>query len=144
LGLKAARTEHIFCAACDIPFIHPGIISEIIGAIAPGVQAVVPRYRGFLEPLCAVYTKSCLDPIHRSLTEDSYSIQSLFDSLVIKKIEENTLLKHDPAGYTFFNINCLEDYQRAGEMYHELNSHQLPRNIRDGFTRVPSPLAGEG
>lgn len=123
MGLKAAQTEYVFCAACDIPFIHPGIVAEIIGAITPGIQAVVPRYNGYLEPLCAVYAQSCLDVIGHNLTEDSYSIQLLLDNLFIKEIAEDTLRKHDPEGYTFFNINHPEDYSKAKKIYNLRSNH---------------------
>ncbi len=129
-GLNAARTEFVFCAACDIPFIHPGIVAEVISAITPGIQAVVPKYRGFWEPLCAAYAKSCLQPIQDSLSQKDYKIQSLFENLNVKEIEEAVLVKHDPEGHTFFNINCLADYQKAKEIYcHQITRCNLAGNI---------------
>ena len=129
-GLNAARTEFVFCAACDIPFIHPGIVAEVISAIAPGIQAVVPKYRGFWEPLCAAYSKSCLQPIQDSLAQKDYKILSIFEHLNVKEIEEAVLTKHDPEGYTFFNINCLADYQRAKEIYcHQITRCNLAGNV---------------
>ncbi|MFQ5645614.1 MAG: molybdenum cofactor guanylyltransferase [bacterium] len=119
-GLKAAGSQFSLCTACDIPFIHRGIVSEIVQALTPDVQVVAPRYRGLLEPLCAAYSRECTEAIAGNMRQGKHKIQDFFDKVKVKEIPEKDLIKHDPQGYTFFNINRMEDYRKAQEIFQNI------------------------
>ncbi|MCL2678566.1 MAG: NTP transferase domain-containing protein, partial [Clostridiales bacterium] len=52
-GLRAATREWVFCLACDLPLVTPGLARTLAGA-ARGHEAAVPRRAGRAHPTCAV------------------------------------------------------------------------------------------
>src|SRR6185503_18143409 len=63
--LRATTGERIFVVACDMPYLHPKLIGTLL-AVPPDVDVVVPESDRGLEPLHAVYWKSCLPAIEDS------------------------------------------------------------------------------
>ncbi|TMI83117.1 MAG: molybdenum cofactor guanylyltransferase, partial [Bacillati bacterium ANGP1] len=53
-----------FVCGCDMPFLNPALI-RYLGALAEGMDVVIPRHGGEYEPLHAVYTPACLEPLRR-------------------------------------------------------------------------------
>jgi len=75
---------------------------------------VIPRYGdGYIEPLCAIYSKKCLETIERNLAEHIFSVRAIFPHLKVKFIEDDEIKKYDPEFYSFFNINYKKDIIEA-------------------------------
>lgn len=72
-GLEAALLspyagEWNLIAACDMPRIHNRLFRNLVDAIEPGADCIVPRSAsGKLEPLCALYKKSCAPVVSAAL-----------------------------------------------------------------------------
>jgi len=64
--LTAARGNAVFVAACDMPYLNAAFISYLLG-LTREADAVVPRTPDGYHPLCAAYTRACLEPIARRL-----------------------------------------------------------------------------
>lgn len=99
-----------FVCACDMPFLNPGLIRHL-GALIEGVDAVVPRHDGEYEPLHAVYTPACLDPIRRCLTRGDRNTGFLSE-IRARVVDAEDLRRFDPDLRSFVNINTPEDYAR--------------------------------
>ncbi|HXG61350.1 MAG TPA: molybdenum cofactor guanylyltransferase [Planctomycetota bacterium] len=69
--LSAARTDYVFVAACDLPFLNPRLIEEIVSA-REGWDAVVPESDAGLEPLHAVYGRACLRAIEAAVARGEW------------------------------------------------------------------------
>jgi molybdopterin-guanine dinucleotide biosynthesis protein A len=83
-------------------------------AQSPGFDAVVPRLgEGMVEPLHAVYAKSCLDIIKTQLERNQLSVNSFLNAVRIKYIERAECERLDPELLSFFNINNQADLERA-------------------------------
>lgn len=68
-GLRAASTPWVLVVACDMPFVTPRGLRQLVAAIAPGVQAVVAEGQGGRrQPLCACYHRS-LEPLASSMLD---------------------------------------------------------------------------
>lgn len=59
-AVLAAPSERVVCVACDMPFVSPRLLRDLADKSA-GYDVFVPRHGGFLQPLCAVYSKRTLD-----------------------------------------------------------------------------------
>ncbi len=65
-GLSAASHLKCFFVACDMPFLNPDLIALLVREVE-GWDVVVPRVRGELQPMHAVYAKSCLPFIKEAI-----------------------------------------------------------------------------
>jgi len=112
-GLYFAKTPYIFVSACDVPFLKTNLIKQILNQIEPGKDIIIPSTKPGLEPLCAVYSKNCINRIEFNLNKQKYAIRAFFNKKKVKEIPEEVLRKIDPDLRSFFNINTLEDLIKA-------------------------------
>ena len=115
-GLFYAASPYAFFTACDMPFLKKEVVNTIIGGIEPGVDVIIPETADGLEPLCAVYSKSCLRSAEQNLRKHDLKIQQFFKKVRVKKIQEAELRGKDPGLISFFNINTPADLDRAEKM----------------------------
>lgn len=76
-GLSTASHPACFFVACDMPFLNAELIKLLVRE-AEGWDAVVPRVRGELQPLHAVYAKSCLPLMKESIDASVLKIARFF------------------------------------------------------------------
>jgi molybdenum cofactor guanylyltransferase len=126
-GLFYTKTDHAFIAACDTPFLKMELVKTILEHINSGTDVVIPRTDVGIEPLCAVYSRRCLQPVQSALDQNSLKIRSFFSKLKVKEIPETVLRKIDPGLVSFFNINTPEDLEQANRMINE-NGNQTTRS----------------
>ncbi len=100
-----------FVCACDMPFLNPGLI-RYMGMLAAGADVVIPRHGGEYEPLHAVYTPACLEPIRRCVERQGRNIGFL-PEVRVRTVEEEDLRRFDPALRVFMNLNTPEEYAAA-------------------------------
>jgi molybdopterin-guanine dinucleotide biosynthesis protein A len=112
-ALFYATRPYIFAAACDTPFLQKGLIDTIASALEPQFDVVIPETERGLEPLCAVYSKSCLAPIERQLSAHKLKIQHFFGKVRVKKVPETRLRESDPDLLSFYNVNTPNDLRHA-------------------------------
>jgi molybdopterin-guanine dinucleotide biosynthesis protein A len=120
-GLTVSRTDYSFVVACDMPFVNPDLIVYMLDQ-REGFDVIVPHTVDGLEPLHAVYSKSCLEPILRHLENGDLKMQSFFSEVKVKHICQTVIERFDPELRTFFNINYREDYQRVKRLIGEEGS----------------------
>jgi molybdopterin-guanine dinucleotide biosynthesis protein A len=109
--------------------LQKGLVETIVNALAPKFDVVIPETEQGLEPLCAIYSKSCLEPIERQLSANILKIQKFFRSVRIKKISEAHLRRNDPELLSFFNINTPDDLKLAEtiEVQHRTGGIEVPQ-----------------
>jgi FdhD protein len=114
-GIHAALTscdaERAFVIACDMPGLNPQLIREL-SIMQDGVDVVIPETPGGLEPLHAVYAKSCLPKMEKMLQAGERRILSFFDLAQVRLVPRGKIAALDPDYASFRNINTPEDYQR--------------------------------
>ena len=111
-GLSAAKGDYGIVVACDMPFLNTELL-RFMADIAADFDAVVPRVEGRPEPLHAIYSKSCLEPIEHRLKRNDLKIALFFDEIRVAYIEEEDIDSLDPHHLSFFNVNTQEDLDRA-------------------------------
>lgn len=108
-GLFYASRPYIFVSACDAPFLKPELVHLLVSQARPGADAVMPETPKGLEPLCAVYAKTCLKNIETHIRQEKLKIQWIFHPSRIDRIVEARVRKADPNLLSFVNINTPED-----------------------------------
>lgn len=111
-GLKHARTSHAFFVACDAPLLRSALVRGLLREATPETDAVVPEYDGYLEPLCAVYSRQCLPAVERLLESGIYQIRRLYPMIRVRNVDKPRLLELDPDLESFFNVNTEEDLRK--------------------------------
>jgi molybdopterin-guanine dinucleotide biosynthesis protein A len=119
-GLFYAQNPYAFFTACDTPFLKKELIEVILDHIEAGIDVVMPETPAGSEPLCAVYSKRCLQPAQEHLRQDKPKILLALSRCRIKKIPENILRAEDPELLSFFNVNTPDDLTRAEELVQKL------------------------
>jgi len=118
-GLVAARSSQSIAVACDMPFINSELLCHMID-LSEDFDAVVPRWKGgWIEPLHAIYSKSCLTNMRVWVENKQLGIHSLFDELRVRYVEEEECQGFDPELLSFFNINHEADLERASKLVAE-------------------------
>jgi molybdenum cofactor guanylyltransferase len=115
-GLFYMTNPFAFVSACDTPFLKKEMVETVIGKIEPQIDIVMPETSAGFEPLCAAYSKRCLNSAQHHLEQEKLKIIKTFRKSRIKTISEKVLCEIDPDLRSFFNINTPDDLKRAQEM----------------------------
>ena len=95
-----------------MPFLNTGLLQFMID-LAPDFDVVVPRVDGRPEPLHAIYSKSCLEPIESRLKRQDLKIALFFEEVRVAYVDEEDIDLFDPERLSFFNVNTQEDLDKA-------------------------------
>lgn len=111
-GLSVSGTSCIFAASCDLPFASGGLLRYMI-SLREGYDVVVPMTSGSPEPLFALYSKDCLDPMKELLESGNFRIFDFYPRVRVRCVQGAELLPFDRSGSAFVNVNTPEEYARA-------------------------------
>ena len=111
-GLVTSKTYYNIIVAADMPFLNQGLLRYML-EVSDGFDFVLPRIKTFFEPLHAVYSKYCIEPIESLIKQERKIIVELFDHVKVKYIEAEEIDKFDPQHLSFFNINTKDDLELA-------------------------------
>jgi len=114
-GLRASSFSHSLVVACDMPFLNLALLRYLV-SLAVKFDIVIPRLRGLVEPLHAVYSKNCLAPAEKLLQRSQLKIIDIFDKVKVRYVEKEEIDRFDPEHLSFFNINTQDDLNKAREM----------------------------
>ena len=114
-GLRAAANAYSLVVACDMPFLDLNLLRYMI-LLAGGHDVVIPRIGGLLEPLHAIYSKSCQEPIDRLLARGGLKIIDFFSEVRVRYVEEDEVDIFDPQHLSFFNVNTPSDLEEMKKL----------------------------
>jgi molybdenum cofactor guanylyltransferase len=117
-GLVSAKTPYGLCVACDMPFVKPDFLRFLCDTVATA-DVVIPRNAEDFQPLCAVYSQTCREPIRQKIAAGRLKITGFFDQVRVRVIDGELLARYDPHDVMFFNANTPEEYAQAGRMLEE-------------------------
>ena len=106
------QTSRIFVAPCDLPFPSGAVVRHLLD-LSEGYDAVVPRCGDKFEPLFAVYSTGCRQPMRRFLEQGNFCIFDLYPELDIRYVELQELVALDGGDRTFINVNTPDEFARA-------------------------------
>lgn len=113
-ALAHAEHDWLFVSACDLPYLDPRIVDELLLRAEEGTEVVIPRWKsGYLEPLTALYHSSLLSRLENILEGGTRKITDFLDQL--DQVEEVSIDKlfEDGELYPkcFYNVNEREDIE---------------------------------
>ena len=111
-GLDASTTEYNLVVASDMPFLNEALLRYLI-EISEGYDITVPRVGKLVEPLHAVYARSCLTPMTEMMKENQLSIYQLFERVKVRYVDAGEIDRFDPEHRSLFNINTKADLATA-------------------------------
>ena len=119
-GLAAARHEYALAVACDMPFLNAELLAAML-ARERNYDVLLPRSpqpgaaRNALdvEPLHAIYAKTCLEPMRATLESGRRQIAAFFPQVRVAYVETEEIRRYDPAGRSFLNVNTPEQLADA-------------------------------
>lgn len=115
-GLKASPTFYNLIVGCDMPFLQKELLWYMWENI-DSEDIIIPRYgKDYIEPLLAIYSKSCLEIMEKNLKRDILPVRLIFPYLKVKYIEDEKIIKFDPKHLSFFNINFKKNLIKAEEL----------------------------
>ncbi len=110
-GLFQATFLNSFAVACDMPSLNAGVINYLCQK-AEGYDVVVPRTDDGFQPLHALYSKRCLEPIRTVLRDKKTRIFDFYPLVRVRVVEAREFLSIDPEMQSFVNINTPEELNR--------------------------------
>ncbi|MEK7310750.1 MAG: molybdenum cofactor guanylyltransferase [Chloroflexota bacterium] len=125
--IHAATQQYALVTACDLPFVNRPLLDYMM-SLAPDFDAVVPRIRPLnagpdakpeAEPLRAIYSKTCLEPIRRAFDAGKMRVISFFPEVRLRWMEEDEIRRFDPELLTFLNCNTLEELEVVRKVWKE-------------------------
>lgn len=104
-GMKAATSDWIFLAGCDMPGLMESVVRRIWDCSKDDSRAVVPLLDGFREPLHAFYATEILADVEEFLNRGIRKVTSIFEKILPTDVSEDCF--RDIPGYrqSFMNIN---------------------------------------
>ena len=111
-ALVCTGTPEVFVTACDMPFISDEVINLVKNSYK-GQDAVIPVFHGNIEPLVGIYSNKIKDRMEEIIKSERRAIRDLLYDINVYYIQEEEVLRVDPEGRSFVNINTREDLQRA-------------------------------
>jgi molybdopterin-guanine dinucleotide biosynthesis protein A len=103
-GLENIRNSKGFFVACDMPFINENLVRYMAG-INNEFDAVVPMIGWKMEPLHALYSKTCLSTIRALIGSGECMINKFYKKINVRFVNEDEVKVHDPLLKSFYNIN---------------------------------------
>jgi molybdopterin-guanine dinucleotide biosynthesis protein A len=116
-GLFFSSFLYSFCAACDMPFMKEPVIEYLIKNIE-GYDVIVPRTEDGLQPLHAVYSKNCLEPIRKTIEEKKHRVVEFYSMVRTRVVEEREFISLDPLRESFINVNTPEELRSIRQGRH--------------------------
>lgn len=122
-GLRMARGRFAFATGCDLPFLNRMVIQRLFELADPerGYEAAVPvQPNGYFEPLHSVYDRAKMQlACQRALKRGERKIHVPLQELLVNRVPIEQLLPMDPDQLSFFNLNTIEDLNRARVLWPE-------------------------
>jgi molybdopterin-guanine dinucleotide biosynthesis protein A len=128
-GLEAASHELALVVGCDMPFLNPDLLRAFAGWLegfdvvvlrhAPSPPQSPPRSGGdvpegqggaFIEPLHAIYRRTCLPAIETAIGAGERRIVSFFPDVRVRYVTPAEIASVDPDLRSFRNVNTPEEW----------------------------------
>lgn len=112
-ALRHARHDRVLVVACDMPSLSPSLLAAMAG-LSDDVDAMVPATAASrsrqgstqtYETLHAIYRRSCLDAIERSLAAGQFKVAGFLGDVRVRVLNEEWLREYDPSLASFANAN---------------------------------------
>jgi len=124
-ALASASHPLVAVVACDMPFASAALLTYARDLLLQGSDDVsVPESGdGWSEPLHAVYRcETCLPAVAQAIDADQWKLISWFPQVKVKVITPVEIIRLDPLGLAFWNVNTPEELLQAEQRAREIGT----------------------
>ena len=113
-GLRLARRARLLVIPVDMPMLTPSLLRFLVD-LDPDAAVTVPRWRAGLEPLTAVYDRTCAPFLEGLVERGTTAVHQFITStaLRVRLVDEPEIYPHGDPARLFLNINTQDDLRRA-------------------------------
>ena len=108
-ALTAAHGGAVLMVACDMPYLSTPFLTYLL-SFATEADIVVPQSERGYHPLCAVYTRACLEPVAAQLADRRLKMRELIDSLRTRVVPADEIRQFGDPDRLLANVNTPADY----------------------------------
>lgn len=111
-GLRHSQHEYALVLACDLPLMTGRFLQYLVGAaLAERPDVVVPvDGSGEYEPLCALYSRTCLPAIESGIAARQFKVSRFYDSIDKLRVIGTGEIRHFSPDFAIFsNVNTPEE-----------------------------------
>jgi molybdopterin-guanine dinucleotide biosynthesis protein A len=108
-ALTEARGDVVFVAACDMPYVSAAFVSYLL-ELAREADAVVPLTGRGYHPLCAAYSRACLEPVSRRLASGRLKTSELMLDVRTRIVTPEELDRFGGEAALLANVNTPDEY----------------------------------
>lgn len=114
-ALTSASYPTVAVVACDMPFASAALLEQAAKTLVEqDADIVIPRTVKGLEPLHAIYRRStCLPVVLSAIKSGQLKVIDWFALVRVREQPPEEVIKVDPSGLTFWNINTPEEFNEA-------------------------------
>lgn len=106
-ALSSTKTPFVLAIGADMPYLTTSFLGKILQS-AGNADAIIPKGPRGLEPLSAVYSRSCIEPMRKSLARGNRRIVRALEGMNILNPE---IALPEGEKDPFFNINFPGDWE---------------------------------
>jgi len=121
-GIHTALTEACgdvtLVVGCDMPFVTARFLA-FLASLCQHADAVVPQTERGYHPLCAAYSRSCLEPVARRLAAGLLKMTDLFADLRVRAVTLKEIAVFGDPGRLLANVNSPADYDRIEALHNQ-------------------------
>ena len=112
-AFSAAKNPYVAVIACDLVSASPKLIAAQVDAMArSGADVVIPKNKHGYEPFHALYNKEvCKKAVQNALDMGETRVQSFFKDLNLLEFAQCRVLRIEPLGGCFVNVNTPEELE---------------------------------
>ena len=103
-ALFASNTDYIFALSCDMPFVKNEHIVQLVSSLNNEL-IVVPKTDGYLQPLCAIYSKQVLDLLAQNIEKKQLKMHQLI-------LDTDAKITVPMEASAFLNFNSPSDFDK--------------------------------
>ena len=119
-ALLESAGELTIVLACDMPCVSAPMLVHLC-TLARDVDVVVPRTDRGYHPLCAVYARTCLEPVAQRLAAGRLKMTDLFEDVRVRVVTAEELSAFGDVRLLLANVNTPADHRELDA----LQGHQL-------------------
>ena len=111
-ALLESAGESTIVIACDMPYVSAALLGHL-SALARDADVVVPYTDRGYHPLCAVYTRACVDPVTRQLAAGRLKMTDLINlgDLRVRTVTADELCAFGDVHRLLANVNSPADHR---------------------------------
>jgi molybdopterin-guanine dinucleotide biosynthesis protein A len=117
-GLTAATHDLVMVVGCDMPFLDPAVLDWFVQTAssangAGDADLVILKHEAGVEPLHAVYRKSCLPVIEATIQSGERCAYAFYDQIRVHYVTPAEIAGLDPDLVSFLNVNTPRQWHHA-------------------------------